>query len=472
MPLLARPVVAQVAVEEQVHLRRHPALDVHAVGDVADRHLFLGTVGEQRLPHPPRDGAVQRADAIGVPRELQRQHGHAERLVVIGRVDPPQSHEVLVGQVQRLADLAQVLLHQRGREPVVAGGHRRVGGEDRHGRDVAHHLAERQAARHDLPADHLQRRECAVPLVEVHHRGGDLQRVQGPQPADAQEQLLADAGPGIAAVEPRRQRPVRVAVLRHVGVQQEERRAADLHPPDSRVQHAAGGLHRDQERLPVGAGHALDRQQLDVGVEVLLLLPAVGIERLAEIALRVQQADADQRDSQVAGALEMIAGQHPQAARVDRQALVQPELGREIRHRPGPQDRGVHRPPAIGVLQVLGQPAERIVDPRVQRHLRRPPLQLVDRQPLEELDRIVVDLPPERGSSSRNSAMTFGCHVHHKFRAGRGACPSTASDRPWPHSRRASIRGAGASTDSLPPPRPQHRSAFGARQSSAPYSGA
>ena len=102
---------------------------------------------------------------------FKRQHGHAERLVVIGRVDPPQPHEVVVGEVQRLADLAQVLLDQRGREPVVAGGHRRVRGEDRHRRDVAHHLAERQPAGLDLPTDHLQGREGAVALVEVQDRG-------------------------------------------------------------------------------------------------------------------------------------------------------------------------------------------------------------------------------------------------------------------------------------------------------------
>ena len=102
------------------------------------------------------------------------------------------------------------------------------------------------------------------------------------------------------------------------------------------------------------------------------------------------------RDAQVAGALEVVAGQHAEAARVDRQALVQPELGREVGDRPRPQDRGVDRAPRVGVLEVLGQPAERVVDPRVEGHLGGPPLELLGRQPLEELDRIVVDLPPER----------------------------------------------------------------------------
>ena len=122
----------------------------------------------------------------------------------------------------------------------------------------------------------------------------NLERMQRPDAADAQEQLLADPDPGVAAVEPRGQRPVRLGVLGHVRVEQQQRRPPDLDPPDPRVQDAGGRLDRDQERLVVRAGDALDRQQVGVGVEVVLLLPAVGVERLAEVALGVEQADADQ----------------------------------------------------------------------------------------------------------------------------------------------------------------------------------
>ena len=54
------------------------------------------------------------------------------------------------------------------------------------------------------------------------------------------------------------------------------------------------------------------------------------------------------------------------------------------------------RAPRVGVLQVLGQPAERVIDSRVERHLGGPPLELLGRQPLEELDRVVIDLAPQR----------------------------------------------------------------------------
>ena len=151
-------------------------------------------------------------------RELQGQYGHAEELVLIAGIHASQTHEVFVRQVQPLAQPTQVLLDQRGWKPVVPGGHRRVRGEDGYSRHLAHHLAEGQARLFHHRADHLDRGEGAVALVEVKHRGINSQSVEGTYSADAQKQLLADAHPCVAAIEPRRQCPVRFAVLRHVRV--------------------------------------------------------------------------------------------------------------------------------------------------------------------------------------------------------------------------------------------------------------
>ena len=76
-------------------------------------------------------------------------------------------------------------------------------------------------------------------------------------------------------------------------------------------------------------------------VDVVLLLPAVGVQALVEVALVVEQPDADQRHAQVRGALEVVAGQDAQAARVDGHATRQAELGRKkVRHGSGTQDAG------------------------------------------------------------------------------------------------------------------------------------
>ena len=86
-------------------------------------------------------------------------------------------------------------------------------------------------------------------------------------------------------------------------------------------------------RLAVGRQRRLDGGVRPVEPLVALLLPAFGGNVLVEVALRVHEPDADERHAEVAGLLAVIAGQHAETARVNRQRLVQRELGREVRDR-------------------------------------------------------------------------------------------------------------------------------------------
>jgi len=78
--------------------------------------------------------------------------------------------------------------------------------------------------------------------------------------------------------------------------------------------------------------HKLDRQVVEVVYGIGLLLPAVAIQVLAKIPALVEQANAGQRQSEVAGRLQMVPGQDSEAARVVGDALRQPELRRKIRN--------------------------------------------------------------------------------------------------------------------------------------------
>jgi len=73
-----------------------------------------------------------------------------------------------------------------------------------------------------------------------------------------------------------------------------------------------------------------DRDIGPVGLGVALTLAAVGPQRLAEVPVGVQQADADQRHAEVGRRFQVVAGEHPESARVQRDAGVQPELEREV----------------------------------------------------------------------------------------------------------------------------------------------
>ena len=80
-----------------------------------------------------------------------------------------------------------------------------------------------------------------------------------------------------------------------VGVEQVQLDAADVGPPDVGLDRVAGEVDGDLdagvgERRATAASKSADA----------LLLPAVGVEALAEVALGVQQADADERHAEVA----------------------------------------------------------------------------------------------------------------------------------------------------------------------------
>ena len=66
-----------------------------------------------------------------------------------------------------------------------------------------------------------------------------------------------------------------------------------------------------------------------------------------EVALRIHEADADERHAEVAGFLAVIAGEHAEAAGVDRQRLVQRELGGEIGDRWPLRVRDTVLPPGV-----------------------------------------------------------------------------------------------------------------------------
>ena len=249
--------------------------------------------------------------------------------MIVG-LHPAEAHQLVVRDAQGVPHRAEVLLHQARVEPVMAGRHGRVGREHR----LPGHPPDRVVVGIPVPlhpAPHgLERGEGGMAFVQVVDAGHDPQGTDRLHAADPQDDLLPDPGAGVTAVQSARQRPVLRGVFRNVGVEQVEAAAADRQLPDLGEQGPAPGVDTDHDRLAVGADRRLDRQQIDLGRLVLLVLVAVDVEMLAEVALRVEQADGDQGDAEAAGALHVVAGQHTEAAGIDRHRLVDPELRREV----------------------------------------------------------------------------------------------------------------------------------------------
>ncbi len=225
--------------------------------------------------------------------------------------------------------------HQVAVEAVDSGGHGGVGGEHRPGAHGLQCGVEGDAPLAQFP-DAFQAEEARVALVGVEHLrfgvpGDAAVRAHRPHSADAQQHLLEQPVLAAAAVEPVGDLALAGGVLLHVGVEQQQRYAADPRLPDVGAQAPPAG----QPQLHAGRGAAGPAQQLQrhlVGVQdgVVLLLPAVPRQALPEVAVSVQQPHSDQRDAEVAGGLEVVAGEDAEAAGVVRQHLGDTEFHREV----------------------------------------------------------------------------------------------------------------------------------------------
>ena len=319
---------------------------MHAVGDRADRHVVLVEGRPQPVEHPAGDLTVELRDTVGALREPEPHHGHVEHARVAALVVLGAEREDLVGRdTLRGAVPAEVLRDQVAREPVDAGRHRGVRRE--HGAGARHlerrvEVEVRAGLVDGELADPFDAEEAGVALVGVEH----LRRGPAGQPrvdaqradtADAEQQLLEQPVFAGAAVQAVRDVTEHAVVLLHVGVEQQQGHSADLGDPDPRNQLAAAGYgDRDPGRRAVLFAQQRDGKPIRVEDRVGLLLPALTGERLAEVAVPVEQADPDDRHAQVGGRLEVIAGQDAQAAGVLRQHGGDAELGREVGDRSGP----------------------------------------------------------------------------------------------------------------------------------------
>ena len=172
---------------------------------------------------------------------------------------------------------------------------------------------------------------------------------QGAHAADAEQQLLVEAVLLGAAVQTVGDLAVVVGVALDVGVEQQQRHAADPgHPDPSDEGRSAGHLDRHRGARAVGLPEQGQRQLVGVEDRIGLLLPALARERLLEVAVHVQQADAHQRDAQVAGGLEVVAGQDAEAAGVLRQHGGDAELRGEVGDGAGGVGARLALVPAVG----------------------------------------------------------------------------------------------------------------------------
>ncbi len=157
---------------------------------------------------------------------------------------------------------------------------------------------------------------------------------EGPQQspaADAERQFLPQAHLRVPAVEFGRDAPVVGRVGGVVCVEQKQRDRTDARTPRAQQHVAAGQRNGDAGGRAVRAGHAFERQDIRVDERMVLALRPRLVEVLPKIAAGIQEPYGNDRDAELAGRLQVIAREDPEAARVDREHLREPELHAEVR---------------------------------------------------------------------------------------------------------------------------------------------
>src|SRR3954453_23436545 len=301
---------------------------MYAVRDGSDRNLVELALRPQAVPHLARDFAVERGDAVRIRRRPEREGRQPEASVVLLRL--AERRELGPAEAAASHELLDVPFDESRVEHLISGRHGRVRREDRRGAQLLQRRIAWELPVLDELAHALELQERRVALVQVEHRRVDAEPPQRAHAPDPENELLPQAVTAVAAVEPvgDRPRPIRVAV--DVAVEQVERDPADLRPPDL-------GAHGNEGARVVGElDHRRDRlerqrQSLRVVVRIALRLPVVRIELLPEVALAIEEPHRHQWDAEIRRGFQVIARKHSEAARVDGEALVEPELAREVR---------------------------------------------------------------------------------------------------------------------------------------------
>src|SRR5205085_7434926 len=167
----------------------------------------------------------------------------------------------------------------------------------------------------------------------------DAQPAQQAHAADAEQSLLHTARLAVDAVKMTRDESVNALIAFDVRVEQVQVHAPDFDAPSLRADSAPAHLHLDEYRRARLVAYQLDWQARCVHLAVVLLLPTVAAQALAEVAMMIEQPDGDERQAQIARRFQVIAGEDAKPTRVKWQRCVDAELGAEVCDRIGMCER-------------------------------------------------------------------------------------------------------------------------------------
>ena len=167
-------------------------------------------------------------------------------------------------------------------------------------------------------------------FIDVPHGGSQAQRAQGANAPHTQHQLLLQTHLPVAAIQLMGNGPIRLRVVRYVGIEQVQLDMPGLGRPHPYFQHTAGKFDV-QGQVPAclgQGGHHRQIMRMRTGMADLLM--PVAVNGLGKIAHLVQQPYGDKRQAYIAGRFTVIPRQNTQSAGIDGETLMEAKLQAEV----------------------------------------------------------------------------------------------------------------------------------------------
>ena len=284
------------------------------------------------MEDPAAHFPMQAAHTVDCAAAPHRQQCHVERLRGVLRFLLSQRKQFIHRDVQPVRGIVPEMRgHELGREAVKAGFHGRMRGEEvpRAGcrqRNVKRH----SCFFHELPRT-FEDHERSVPFVEMANLGLHSERAQQAPSPDSQRDLLGNPHLGSAAIQFTGNAAIQRRVCRIIRIQKEELDSPNPDLPDAQPHAEPGQVHTDAQQLSIGLAHGPDRQLPRLVERIDCLLPAFFIDVLPKVPPLIEEADARDREAEVAGCLQLVASHVAQPAGIDGQRIAQHELHAEIR---------------------------------------------------------------------------------------------------------------------------------------------
>ena len=144
--------------------------------------------------------------------------------------------------------------------------------------------------------------------------------------------------------------------------------------------------------MAVCANGEFHRQLVDIGFEIFLLLPTIAVQQLAEVTLAVEQANTNQRDTEIGSAFDVVSRENAESAGIDRDGFMQTKFSREVRNRTRSQNTRMLSAPGSIRFEVFALTPVGVIDAAVEHELLRSALNAVQRNFAEHRNWVVIEL--------------------------------------------------------------------------------